>query len=185
MPDAHAQDLIDEVRRGNKDAFRVLVQTHMKQAYDIAYGILGDHDDADDVAQEAFVNVHRSLSSFRGDSDFATWLFRIVKNCTLNKLKQKKRKQRREVELAFADQETVSIGARAVEVDDQRIHVERALHELPTLQRAVVMLRHVSGLSTHQVSKILDCSESTVKTHLYRGLKKMRDKLGFLKEGTL
>lgn len=152
----------------------------MRQAYDVAYSILGDHDDADDVAQEAFVNVHRSLPGFRGDSDFATWLFRIVKNCALNRLKQRKRKQRREVDLAVADNEVISLNAGLQATDDTRVQVERALHELPTLQRAVVMLRHINGLSTRQVSRILSCSEGTVKTHLYRGLKKMRERLQFL-----
>jgi RNA polymerase sigma-70 factor (ECF subfamily) len=185
MADPHAQDLIDKVRRGSHSAFRVLVQTHMKQAYDIAYSVLGNHDDADDVAQEAFVNVHRSLSRFRGDADFSTWLFRIVKNCALNRLKQRKRKQRREVELVVADREVMTTNGGVGEVDDARFYIERALHELPTLQRAVVMLRHVSGLSTEQVGRILNCSEGTVKTHLYRGLKKMRDKLEFLRDESL
>jgi RNA polymerase sigma-70 factor, ECF subfamily len=182
MPAANEQELIIEVRRGSHDAFRVLVQMHMKQAYDIAYSILGDHDDADDVAQEAFVNVYRSLPKFRGESEFSTWLFRIVKNCALNRLKQKKRKQRRDVDLAIADNEMVSINAGIKNTEDARMHVERALHELPTLQRAVVMLRHMNGLSTRQVSKILSCSEGTVKTHLHRGLKKMRDRLLFLED---
>ena len=182
MPAANEQELIIEVRRGSHDAFRVLVQTHMKQAYDIAYSILGDHDDADDVAQQAFVNVHRSLQKFRGESEFGTWLFRIVKNCALNRLKQKKRKQRRDVELAIADNEMVSMNAGIRNTEDTRMHVECVLHELPTLQRAVVMLRHMNGLSTRQVSKILSCSEGTVKTHLHRGLKKMRDRLLFLED---
>jgi len=66
---------------------------------------------------------------------------------------------------------------------DVAIHIERALHELPTLQRAVVILRHIDGLSTKQVSGILRCSEGTVKTHLFRGLKKLRMKLRYLEEG--
>lgn len=180
MPAAHEQELISEVKRGSHDAFRVLVESYMKQAYDVAYFVLGDHDDADDVAQEAFVNVHRSIAKFRGDSDFATWLFRIVKNCALNRLKQKKRKQRREVDLAIADKELTSVNAGLGSTENARIHIERVLHELPTLQRAVVMLRHMNGLSTRQVSRILECSEGTVKTHLHRGLKKMRDRLQFL-----
>jgi RNA polymerase sigma-70 factor (ECF subfamily) len=182
MPAANEQELIIEVRRGSHDAFRVLVQMHMNQVYDIAYSILGDHDDADDVAQEAFVNVHRSLPKFRGESEFSTWLFRIVKNCALNRLKQKKRRQRRDVDLAIADNEMVSINAGIKNTEDTRMYVERVLHELPTLQRAVVMLRHMNGLSTRQVSKILSCSEGTVKTHLHRGLKKMRDRLLFLED---
>lgn len=184
MPAADEQELINNVRQGSHDAFRVLVQTYMKQAYDVAFSIVGNHDDADDVTQEAFVKVHRSIVAFRGDSGFSTWLFRIVTNCSLNRLKQRKRKQRREVELAVADLEVVSMNAGIVNTEDPRIYVERALHELPTLQRAVVMLRHMNGLSTRQVSRILDCSEGTVKTHLHRGLKKMRDKLHFLKDGT-
>ncbi len=184
MPAADEQELINNVRQGSHDAFRVLVQTYMKQAYDVAFSIVGNHDDADDVTQEAFVKVHRSIAAFRGDSGFSTWLFRIVTNCSLNRLKQRKRKQRREVDLAVADHEVVSMNAGIVNTEDPRIYVERALHELPTLQRAVVMLRHMNGLSTRQVSRILDCSEGTVKTHLHRGLKKMRDKLHFLKDGT-
>lgn len=183
MPAADEQALILEVKQGSHDAFRVLVQTYMRQAYDVAYSILGDHDDADDVAQEAFVKVHGSLSTFRGDAAFGTWLFRIVKNCALNRLRQRKRNQKRDVELAIADTEMVFINAGIARVEDSRLYVERALHELPTLQRAVVMLRHINGLSTRQVSKILDCSEGTVKTHLQRGLKKMKEKLQFLKDG--
>ena len=183
MPAADEFELINNVRQGNHDAFRVLVQTYMKQAYDVAFSIVGNHDDADDVTQEAFVKVHRSIATFRGDSGFSTWLYRIVTNCSLNRLKQSKRKQRREVELAIADNEAMSMNAGILQTEDPRIHLERALHELPTLQRAVVMLRHMNGLSTRQVSRILDCSEGTVKTHLHRGLKKMREKLHFLEDG--
>jgi RNA polymerase sigma-70 factor (ECF subfamily) len=184
MPAADEQELIVNVRQGSHHAFRVLVETYMKQAYDVAFSILGNHDDADDVTQEAFVKVHRSIAQFRGESGFSTWLFRIVTNCALNRLKQRKRKQRREVDLALAEHEAVSVNAGIANAEDSRIYVERALHELPTLQRAVVMLRHMNGLSTRQVSRILDCSEGTVKTHLHRGLKKMREKLQFLKDGT-
>jgi len=180
MPADDEQELINEVKRGSHDAFRVLVQRHMRRAYDVAYFILGNHNDADDVTQEAFVKVHRSLARFRGESEFGTWLFRIVRNCALNRLKQTKRRQKREVELSVADREMVSVNAGIKGSDDTRIHIERVLHELPTLQRAVVMLRHLNGLSTRQVSKILSCSEGTVKTHLHRGLKKMRDRLQFL-----
>jgi RNA polymerase sigma-70 factor (ECF subfamily) len=183
MPAADEQVLIRDAQEGSHDAFRELVLRHMKRAYDVAYSIVGDHDDADDIAQESFVKVHRSLSTFRGESEFASWLFRIVKNGALNRLKQRKRKEQREVHLAIADDQLVSLNEGAANAEDSRVHVERALHELPTLQRAVVMLRHINGLSTRQVSKILECSEGTVKTHLHRGLKNMRERLQFLKEG--
>ncbi len=88
------------------------------------------------------------------------------------------------MELLVAEKEMMSISAGVGEDDDTMVYIERALHELPTLQRAVVMLRHVCGLSTEQVSRILNCSEGTVKTHLFRGLKKMRDNLNFLRDET-
>jgi len=97
----------------------------------------------------------------------------------MTRLRKKKRQILTEVNLHDAE-----LLAGPGEVHSDRIgrthHVERALHELPTLQRAVVILRHLEGLSTRQVSKILDCSEGTVKTHLHRGLRKMRDRLSFL-----
>jgi RNA polymerase sigma-70 factor (ECF subfamily) len=182
MPAAEEQRLILQVQEGNRDAFRVLIETFMKQAYDVAFGMVGNHDDADDIAQEAFVKVHRAIRTFRGDSGFGTWLFRIVTNLSLNRLKQKKRRQRREVDLTIAENEVSPMDSQTMETRDTQMHVERALHELPTLQRAVVMLRHMNGLSTRQVSRILECSEGTVKTHLHRGLKKMRMKLQFLRE---
>ena len=185
MPAADEQQLILQVKEGSREAFRVLVETYMRQAYDVAFSILGSHDDADDIAQETFVKVHRVIGSFRGESGFGTWMFRIVTNLSLNRLKQRKRQQRREVDLSVADQEMEPVVAQTMDGHEMRIHIERALHELPTLQRAVVMLRHMNGLSTRQVSRILECSEGTVKTHLYRGLRKMREHLQFLKEETL
>jgi RNA polymerase sigma-70 factor, ECF subfamily len=185
MPVADEQQLIYEVKEGSHEAFRELVETYMRQAYDVAFSILGSHDDADDIAQEAFVKVHRVIRTFRGESGFGTWLFRIVTNLSLNRLKQRKRRQHREVDLSVADQEMAPASTQHLDGQDMRIHIERALHELPTLQRAVVMLRHMNGLSTRQVSKILECSEGTVKTHLYRGLRKMRERLQFLKEETI
>ena len=154
----------------------------MRGAYDVAYHFLGSHDDAQDTAQEAFVRVHRSLGSFRGDSEFGTWLYRIVTNLSMNRLRGKKSRARFEVR---ADESVDRIPAPDDGSEaryDQTAHIERALHELPTLQRAVVMLRHLNGLSTRQVSSILNCSEGTVKTHLHRGLKKMRTMLDFMAE---
>jgi RNA polymerase sigma-70 factor (ECF subfamily) len=182
MPAADEQQLITEVQQGSHDAFRLLVERHMRQAYDVAFGILGNHHDADDATQEAFVKAYRSISSFRSASSFGTWLYRIVTNESLNRVKRSKRKQRNEVQLEHAENETVSYQMSSMTIDDTQRYLERALHELPTLQRAVVMLRHLNGLSTHQVSRILECSEGTVKTHLHRGLKKMRERLEFLKE---
>ena len=146
----------------------------MKQAYNIAYGFVNNHDDAEDVAQEAFVRVYQSIGAFRGDAVFTTWLYKIVMNLSLNRIRQRRSRGHREVELTDEVMSTTPDGHAAAEDQEGRMRLERALHELPTLQRATVILRHINGLSTKQVGSILRVSEGTVKTHLFRGIKKMR-----------
>lgn len=179
MAAADEQQLILQAQQGSHEAYRVLVERHMKQAYNVAFSFVRDHAHAEDVAQEAFIRAYRSLGGFRGEAGFGTWLYRIVTNLALNRVKQRAARMSREVPLKVAEGVPHSVfeGTDA----DVRRHIEKALHELPTLQRAVVILRHVEGLSTKQVSEILQCSEGTVKTHLFRGLRRLREKLEFLK----
>jgi RNA polymerase sigma-70 factor (ECF subfamily) len=179
MTAADEQQLIAQVKEGNKAAFRALVERHMKQAYNIAFGVLGVHEHAEDVTQEAFVRLHASISSFRGGSALSTWLYRIVMNLSLNRLRQEQRRDAREVRREYETEHTGTTPDYAHR--EYRDHIERALHELPTMQRAVVMLRQMDGLSTKQVSSILKCSEGTVKTHLFRGLRTLRMSLEYLK----
>jgi RNA polymerase sigma-70 factor, ECF subfamily len=167
------RQLIRDAQGGSHEAFRDLVELHMRRIYDLAYGFVNDRDDAEDVAQEVFVKVYHSIRYFRQESEFSTWLYRVATNASLDKLKQRKRSSARLVpmkESSSADMQT----QQETDHIDTSIHIERALHELPTLQRAVVILRHLEGYSTKQASEILRCSEGTVKTHLHRGLKKMR-----------
>ncbi len=180
MSAADEQQLILLVKEGNHDAFRQFVERYMKQSYNVAYSFLNNHHDAEEIAQEAFVRAYRSIGSFRGESEISTWLYRIVMNLSLNRLKQLRRDATRRTHTE--EEMTSGNDQQSAYQNDIREHIEHALHELPTLQRAVVILRHLDGLSTKQVSGILKCSEGTVKTHLFRGLKKMRVKLNFLKE---
>ena len=182
MSAADEQQLILQAREGSHEAYRVLVVRHMKEAYNVAFGFVNDHDLAEDIAQEAFVRAYMSLKSFRGDARFGTWLYRIITNLSLNRLKQENMRAQREVPVHAPAVQTAGCVQEDAPIHDLGIHIERALHELPTLQRAVVILRHLEGLSTKQVSEILRCSEGTVKTHLFRGMEKLRKKLEHLRE---
>jgi RNA polymerase sigma-70 factor, ECF subfamily len=173
-------ELISLARGGDHAAFRQLAQMHMKHAYNLAFSYLGSHSDAEDVTQDALVRAYRGLPSFREESGFGTWLHRIVVNLAMNKQKQVLSRTRREVSTDHPEAEMAAAVTEHPADREVRSSIERALHELPTLQRAVVILRHLNGLSTRQVSNILQCSEGTVKTHLYRGLKSMREKLAHL-----
>ena len=184
MSVADERSLIDRCQNGDHGAFRILVEQHMRQVYDLAYSFVQSHDDADDLAQEAFVKAYRSLPAFRGEAGIGTWLYRIVTNLALDRLRQRQRSANRTVPFDEQVDGEVSEGSDPVMNADLRLHIERALYQLPTLQRAVVILRHMDGLSTRQVSGILQCSEGTVKTHLHRGLKKMQKLLEHVREST-
>jgi RNA polymerase sigma-70 factor (ECF subfamily) len=176
------RQLIIKAQEGSHEAFRALVEVYMKPAYDLAFSFVNDHDDAEDVAQDSFVKVFHFIGSFRLEAEFSTWLYRIVTNASLDRLKQRKRRSSRHVRIEDQEMPAVIENAGSFENLDLNMHIERALHELPTLQRAVVILRHMDGLSTRTVSEILKCSEGTVKTHLHRGLKKMRSLLQHVRE---
>ena len=126
--------------------------------------------------------MYASLDSFRGDAGFRTWLYRIVVNLSLNRVKELQRRRKHEVRSLSGSVAVSDDLAHAAQRTNVSAHLERALHELPTMQRAVLILRHVDGLTTKQVSRILRCSEGTVKTHLFRGLEKLRHRLEFLKD---
>jgi RNA polymerase sigma-70 factor, ECF subfamily len=180
MPAADERQLILQAQSGNQHAYRALVEQHMKQAYNVAFGFVHDHENARDILQEALIKAYQALPSFRGEAQFSTWLHRIVMNLSLNHVRAHTARSKREVTNA-ADIPDPKHDADFMQMDHKE-HIERALHELPTLQRAVVILRHIEGLSTQQVSEILHCSEGTVKTHLFRGLQKLRKRLAFLQE---
>ncbi|MBI4811695.1 MAG: RNA polymerase sigma factor [Ignavibacteriales bacterium] len=185
MTAADERQLILQVKEGNHGAFRVLVERYMKHAYNIAYGFVNDHDDAEDIAQESFVRIYDSIKTFRGDAAFNTWLYRIVMNISLNRLRRKKNMNRTKLSSFQNMMLTADSGYAMVSQNETKEIMEQKLHELPTLQRAVVILRHLNGLSTKQVSGILRCSEGTVKTHLHRGLKNLRSKMSYLKSEVL
>ena len=180
MPVADERQLIRQAREGNHNAYRILVEQHMKQAYNVAFGFVHDHESARDILQEALIKAYEALPAFRGDAQFSTWLHRIVMNLSLNHVRALSARTKRETP-GIADipdhyHEPASLHS------DHKDHIERALHELPTLQRAVVILRHLEGLSTQEVGEILHCSEGTVKTHLFRGMQKLRKRLAYLQE---
>jgi RNA polymerase sigma-70 factor (ECF subfamily) len=182
---ADEQQLILQVKEGSHEAYRVLVERYMRHAYNIAFGYVTDHDDAEDIAQESFMRIYESIRSFRGEASFNSWLYRIVTNLSLNRLRQRKNGTYKMVD----PQSQLMLNTVAAPTDshsqDVRPILECALHDLSTLQRAVVILRHLNGLSTKQVSVILKCSEGTIKTHLHRGLKKMKTQLGAIKDDVL
>lgn len=164
--------LLALVRGGDERAFAGLVRQHQHRIYELLLRMLGDAGEAEDVAQEVFVSLHRSLPSFRGESRISTWLFRIAKNHCLNRLKALGRRGRgRQLSLEAVDE---SDGGerrpdRLLEQRERDALVQAAIAELPEDHRLVVILRDIEGLAYEEIAAVLGEPEGTVKSRLHRG----------------
>ncbi len=173
---------IEKARNGDRGAFGVLVRKYQRRVYMTAYRMMGNHDDANDVAQEAFIRAFRGMSGFNARSDFFTWLYRIVINVSLNHLR-KASKQRTvsmdDVQLPEPLSQAATANPRkTAELRRMVSEVEQALGTLPETLRATVVLVTLEGMSYREAAEVLECSEGTVGWRVHEARKKLRDRLG-------
>lgn len=170
------KELIERVKTGDYGAFEELVRKHRKRAYSIARRIVNCHFDADDIVQEAFLQVYQHIQKFKGKSSFSTWLYRIVVNLSLNLLKSRSRREMMNLEDANEeiDEETP---AHIVEKEELKTLVKQAVNSLPHYQRIVVELHEFEGLSDKEIAEILNCSEGTVWSRLHRARERLKKML--------
>jgi RNA polymerase sigma-70 factor, ECF subfamily len=164
-----AGQLITRSREGDVRAFRRLVESHQHYAFSLAFRIVCDTEDARDIAQEAFIRVWRNLRTFNPEVKFTTWLYRIVVNLSLDRLKGERRKKRflvpasKGLDSAFRDD-------RALDEDvanrDLAGRIRTMAEGLPLKQRLVFVLRDLQDLTVEEVSEILEMSHASVKTNL-------------------
>ena len=173
--------LIRRVQAGETEAFEDLVRAHEKTVYNLALRMTGDAQDAEDMAQEAFLKAYRSLGDFRGESKFSVWLYRIVSNVCLDFLRRRSR--RPSVSLTTEDEEGEE---QQWDVPDERLSPERlleqkltreavqaGLRELPEEQREILLLREIRGLSYEEIGEILSLEPGTVKSRIFRARKRL------------
>ena len=175
---------VRQARSGDREAFGRLVEAYQVRAVNTAYYMLNHYEDAVDVAQEAFLRAFKSIRSFRGESGFGTWLFRIVTNTAFS-LASRRRTKKRAHRAVSIDQshnplELVDAGLspeKAVENQEIRSAVERAIAALPAEHRAAVVLRDIEGLSYESIAEVLNTPVGTVKSRVHRGRLLLRDRL--------
>ena len=171
-------ELIDQVRNGNRQAFTELMRRYQTRVYWTAKRIVGNHDDADDVAQETFVKAYTGLGEFRGDSSFFTWLYRIAVNLSLNALRKRQLvTYLRESEIInrfFPSSEDPL--KDAVQRDQERL-VEKAVATLPEKQRAVFVMRYYDEMSYEEISEVLKTSIGGLKANYFHALRKVQELL--------
>lgn len=171
--------LIESLLDGNVEALGVLFERYRHMVYNVAYRITRSHHDASDVTQETFIKVFKSISRFRGDSSVETWIYRIAVNSALNHLRKMGRRKEEpldgvpEGEIP-ATKRPSDDPERCLERNEIRQAISRAMGKLSPEHRAVVVLHDIEGLTHVEISKILGCSEGTVKSRLHYARRKLR-----------
>ena len=173
--------VIRKVLNGDTNAYEALVREYEKSVYNLALRMTGNSEDAYDMSQEAFIKAYNSLTTFRGDSKFSVWLYRIVSNVCLDYLRSRSRKPTvslstenedgEEVELDIADEEQTP--EKLFERGLTRDAVRRGLLSLPDDHRQILLLREIEGLSYDEISETLGLEVGTVKSRIFRARKKL------------
>jgi RNA polymerase sigma-70 factor (ECF subfamily) len=175
-------ELIKLAQKGDRTAFRELVEHHKRDIYYTALNMTGCHQDADDISQEVFIKMYNSLGSFRGTSKLSSWLYRITVNCYLDRTKLKSRSSQEflegcnleEYENGNTDNPETYIESAQINTD-----VENALKNITRNERAVFVLRHYMDLPLKEIAEIRNVSTGTVKSLLFRAIRKLRKELSF------
>jgi len=181
-------DVIARARKGDHDAFRVLVERYQERAYGLALRVLRDEEWARDVVQEGFIKVYRSLDRFEGRSSFYTWLYRIVMNLCLD-AKRSDRSSRHvewdetaplEADPASADavsavHQEFTGPAGSLERAELREFMARAIEQLPDDARQTLLLREVEGLSYAEIAECLGVPKGTVMSRLHHARRRVRE----------
>ena len=181
MTPEHEKHCIERVLGGDANAFEPLVHAYEKTVYNLALRTLGNAQDAEDVTQEAFLKAFRSLSSYRGDSKFSVWLYRIVSNLCLDHLRASKRRptQSLTVENDEGEEDVLDIPDEHFSPEhllDRKLtreSVQRGLAALPDEARQVLLLREIQGMSYEDIGRTLDLEPGTVKSRIFRARKRL------------
>jgi RNA polymerase sigma-70 factor (ECF subfamily) len=165
------RDAIAASKRGEREAFDLLVERYQRSIYRLCYRYVNDHEDANDLAQEVFLRAWRAIGRFRGESAFSTWLYRIAVNACLN-FRARCRPAARELDEALVDPRPGAEWQVAREDDASRVRA--AVGRLPDRQRATLILKLFHDLTHEEVAGILGSSVGTVKANLFHALANLR-----------
>ena len=174
------QKLLMRCRRGDKQSFERIVTLYMRRAYSIALGFVGQHEDALDLSQEAFIRAYKNIKKYDPNRRFFPWFYQILKNLCFNYLKKRK-------ELCFSQVSTTDesqIANQTADGFDPYLLVERnelkesiwkAIGELDDKHREIIILRHFQDLSYNEIAEVLICNKGTVMSRLYYARRELKE----------
>ena len=180
--------LIKKAQNGDMNAFRDLVEHYKKIIFYFAYDLTGNHHDAEDLSQEVFIKMFRSLQEFRGEAKLSSWLYRIAVNTWISFTRTGSYKLRasqepiEEEKLALYNTFSELSGGdpeKSAEASFIQMHIQQALRGLSPRERSVFVLRHYHELRLTEIGEMLNIAEGTVKSILYRAVKKLQKSLEF------
>ena len=182
--------MIQQAAQGDITTFKKIVETHKKKVFYLAYDLTGQVEDAEDLAQEVFVKAFKGLKNFKGESGIGSWLYRITFNAFIDQKRKKsvrpegqpQESNERAMELITNPTDQTSANPEVFTESIQiQSHINAALDELSPRERAVFILKHYQGNKIKEISQILSISEGTIKSLLFRAIRKLQEKLAFYK----
>ncbi len=178
------EKLVELARAGDAKAFEALAQRHQQKAYHIAFGFARDREEAKDLSQDAFLKAFMNLKNFDGRSGFYTWFYRILVNVCLDHKRRRSRRKNEEFNEGMENQIEPSHPIAASATPDKQVMASQlsrkvgvALEALPSKQRTAFILKNHQGLSIKEIAEVMETAEGTVKVHLHRAVKALRENL--------
>jgi RNA polymerase sigma factor (sigma-70 family) len=181
------RQLVRLAQEGDLSAFDELIRRYQERVYATIYHMTSNHEDANDLTQETFVKAYKALSSFKGDSGFFTWVYRIAVNKTINFLKQKKNRHNgfslNDLDFnAEHDPDLVALVSdknprRDMGLAELQEKLNDAMQKLSDVHRLVVTLHDIQGLSHEEIGKIMDCNPGTVRSRLFYARQQLQGSL--------
>ena len=178
--------LVERTKKGDFEAYDQLIRRYQERVYGLTYHMTSNHEDANDLTQETFIKAFRSLDTFKGDSSFYTWIYRIAVNKTLNFFKQRKNKVHMSLnDLDFNAEHNPDLVAlisektpsRALKLNELQEKLNEAMLKLSEDHRAVVVMHDVQGLSHEEIANVVGCNVGTVRSRLFYARQQLQ---GFL-----
>ncbi len=173
--------LLRKAAAGDGAAFSSLMEMHERRMYAVALRMCANHEDAQDCLLEAMLRIYRAISSFKGQSSFSTWVYRITMNTCLDELRR--RKMRRTTSLdglldsGWSPAEELETPENNAIRSEQRRQIDRAIASLPDDMRSAIVLRDIQGFSYEEIAEILNANVGTIKSRISRGREKLRETL--------
>jgi RNA polymerase sigma-70 factor (ECF subfamily) len=188
MNKAEDRQLIEQIKQGEKEAFRELVEKYKKPLYYYCFRLCRNHADAEDLSQEVFIKVYQRIEQFREEAKIQTWIYRIASNAFIDK-------KRRKVFLisetdrfdAESQSNTIEIHSQQNDIKPDRQaessliqkHIDMAMQKLSEKEKTAFILKHYEGLAIKEIAAIFKTSDGTVKSHLFRAIQKLQSALSF------